>query len=100
MELEFRGAMTPGLSNHGTLLTPQSPNCDIRNNPRITRPGAGFDFSSRASEPCEMETIPPITGKRRGGSRKACNECKQQKVCMILTGNFSSWVIEFATASM
>ena len=36
-----------------------------------------------------MEKIPPMTGgstcattgKRRGGSRKACNECKQQKVC-------------------
>ena len=28
-----------------------------------------------------MEKIPPMsTGKRRGGSRKACNECKQQKV--------------------
>jgi hypothetical protein len=27
-----------------------------------------------------MEKTPPVTGKRRGGSRKACNECKQQKV--------------------
>ncbi|KAK4869828.1 hypothetical protein LT330_005552 [Penicillium expansum] len=26
-----------------------------------------------------MEKAPPVTGKRRGGSRKACNECKQQK---------------------
>ena len=34
----------------------------------------------RSSESCEMEKTPPVTGKRRGGSRKACNECKQQKV--------------------
>ncbi|OQD80904.1 hypothetical protein PENANT_c031G02739 [Penicillium antarcticum] len=27
-----------------------------------------------------MEKTPPVTGKRRGGSRKACNECKQQKL--------------------
>ncbi|KAJ5053672.1 hypothetical protein NUH16_010745 [Penicillium rubens] len=33
----------------------------------------------RSSESCEMEKAPPVTGKRRGGSRKACNECKQQK---------------------
>ncbi|THC98040.1 hypothetical protein EYZ11_002466 [Aspergillus tanneri] len=26
-----------------------------------------------------MEKKTPVTGKRRGGSRKACNECKQQK---------------------
>ncbi|KAF4769229.1 hypothetical protein HAV15_008951 [Penicillium sp. str.  len=34
----------------------------------------------RSSESCEMEKAPPVTGKRRGGSRKACNECKQQKL--------------------
>lgn len=27
-----------------------------------------------------MEKVQSVTGKRRGGSRKACNECKQQKL--------------------
>lgn len=73
-----------GLPPQGTLLTPPgASNSDLRNNPRIPGPGpvTAFDLSSRRSEPCEiMEKIPPITGKRRGGNRKACNECKQQKV--------------------
>jgi hypothetical protein len=55
----------------------------------ILAPGPNYppDFRStlprplqRSSESCEMEKTPRVTGKRRGGSRKACNECKQQKV--------------------
>lgn len=115
MELQFPGVLPPNngltaatqgppLNNHH-LITPPGPRAsassDIRNSARLPRPVSGYDFSDRNSEPCDMEKGPPMsTGKRRGGSRKACNECKQQKVCMILTGNFSSWVIEFATASM
>ncbi|KAB8207397.1 hypothetical protein BDV34DRAFT_192183 [Aspergillus parasiticus] len=81
MDLEFRGVMAPhGLATHASLLTPSGTPSDLRNNPRMPRPVTGFDLSARNSEPCEMEKIPPITGKRRGGSRKACNECKQQKL--------------------
>lgn len=97
MELQFRGILPPngfaaaaqGQAN-GHLISPQGPgSSDIRNNAGLPRPVTGYDFSSRNSEPCDMEKISPITagstgattGKRRGGSRKACNECKQQKVC-------------------
>ncbi|KAB8077100.1 hypothetical protein BDV29DRAFT_199322 [Aspergillus leporis] len=80
MDLEFRGVMAPnGLATHPSLLTPTGTPSDLRNNPRMPRPVTGFDLSARSSEPCAMEKISPITGKRRGGSRKACNECKQQK---------------------
>lgn len=97
MELQFRGILPPnGLAAathgqaNGHLISPQGPgSSDIRNNAGFPRPMTGYDFSSKNSEPCEMEKIPPMTGgstgtttgKRRGGSRKACNECKQQKVC-------------------
>ncbi|KAB8236820.1 hypothetical protein BDV23DRAFT_104611 [Aspergillus alliaceus] len=81
MDLEFRGVMAPhGLPTHASLLTPLGTSSDLRNNPRMPRPVTGFDLSARSSEPCDMEKVPPITGKRRGGSRKACNECKQQKL--------------------
>ncbi|BCR91612.1 transcription factor domain-containing protein [Aspergillus chevalieri] len=96
MELQFRGILPPngfaaaaqGQAN-GHLISPQGPgSSDIRNNAGFPRPVTGYDFSSRNSEPCDMEKIPPMTGgstgattgKRRGGSRKACNECKQQKL--------------------
>ena len=96
MELQFPGVLPPnnGLSaaaaaargppvNNHNLITPPGPSTssDLRNNARLPQPVSDYDFSSRNSEPCEMEKIPPMsTGKRRGGSRKACNECKQQKV--------------------
>lgn len=72
MDLDFRAVMTSnGLPPHGSLITPPTPTTsDVRTGPR----------AATDSEPCEMEPVPPITGKRRGGSRKACNECKQQKV--------------------
>lgn len=99
MELQFPGVLPPnnGLTaaaqgppvNNHHLITPPGPrastNSDLRNSAKLPRPVSGYDFSDRNSEPCEMEKGPPMsTGKRRGGSRKACNECKQQKVCMML----------------
>lgn len=79
MDLGYRPLMPPnGLLPHASLLTPGP--SDFRNPPRMSRPVSGFDLSARNSEPCAMEKIAPVTGKRRGGSRKACNECKQQKV--------------------
>ncbi|KAA8645651.1 transcription factor domain-containing protein [Aspergillus tanneri] len=68
-----------GLASHASLLTPSGLPSDVRNNPRFPRPGTGLDLSARNSELCTMEKKTPVTGKRRGGSRKACNECKQQK---------------------
>ncbi|GES65413.1 C6 zinc finger domain protein [Aspergillus terreus] len=80
MDLEYRSVLAPsGLPSHAHLITPSATPSDLRNNPRFPRPISTYDLSARSSEPCEMEKIPPITGKRRGGSRKACNECKQQK---------------------
>lgn len=92
MELQFRGVLPPsglaaqGPGNNNHLITPPGPSSsDFRNSTSLPRPVTGYDFSSRNSEPCEMEKIPPMsTGKRRGGSRKACNECKQQKVCQSM----------------
>ncbi|KAI9036225.1 transcription factor domain-containing protein [Aspergillus affinis] len=78
MDLGYRPLMSPnGLPTHAGLLS--SAPSDFRNTPRIPRPVSAFDLSARNSEPCAMEKTPPVTGKRRGGSRKACNECKQQK---------------------
>ncbi|KAL3472652.1 hypothetical protein BJX99DRAFT_211759 [Aspergillus californicus] len=82
MDLEYRGILSPdGYPPHANLITPPSAS-DLRNNPRLPHPLTAFDFStsSRTSEPGDMEKTPPVTGKRRGGCRKACNECKQQKV--------------------
>jgi hypothetical protein len=85
MDLEYRSVLAPsGLPSHAHLITPSATPSDLRNNPRFPRPISTYDLSARSSEPCEMEKIPPITGKRRGGSRKACNECKQQKVSLSL----------------
>ncbi|KAL4885014.1 hypothetical protein BJY04DRAFT_157769 [Aspergillus karnatakaensis] len=80
MDLEYRGILAPhGLPPHANLITPPG-SSDLRHNPRLPRPPTGFDFSARASGPGDMEKTPPTTGKRRGGCRKACNECKQQKL--------------------
>lgn len=82
MDLGYRPLMPPnGLPSHASLLS--SGASDFRTTPRMPRPVSAFDLSARNSEPCAMEKIPPVTGKRRGGSRKACNECKQQKVSCL-----------------
>lgn len=69
MDLEYRNLLAP---NGPPLFS-----SDFRS-PRLSRPAAG-EFLQRSPESGEMKT-PPVTGKRRGGSRKACNECKQQKL--------------------
>lgn len=71
MDLEYRHLLAP----NGPPLIPPS---DFRS-PRLPRP-TSVEFMQRSPEPGGMEKTPPVTGKRRGGSRKACNECKQQKV--------------------
>lgn len=70
MDLEYRNLLAP---NGPPLFS-----SDFRS-PRLPRPAAG-EFLQRSPESGEMEKTPPVTGKRRGGSRKACNECKQQKL--------------------
>ncbi|KAL3454031.1 hypothetical protein BJX65DRAFT_83215 [Aspergillus insuetus] len=81
MDLEYRGLLAPnGFPPHANLITPPGNTSDLRHNPRLPRPPTSFDFSPRSSEPGDMEKTPPVTGKRRGGCRKACNECKQQKL--------------------
>ncbi|KAJ5598972.1 transcriptional regulator family: Fungal Specific TF [Penicillium hetheringtonii] len=70
MDLEYRNLLAP---NGPPLFS-----SDFRS-PRLSRPAAG-EFLQRSPESGEMEKTPPVTGKRRGGSRKACNECKQQKL--------------------
>jgi hypothetical protein len=81
MDLEYRGLLAPnGFPPHANLIIPPGTTSDLRHNPRLPRPPTSFDFSPRSSEPGDMEKTPPVTGKRRGGCRKACNECKQQKV--------------------
>ncbi|CAG7925237.1 unnamed protein product, partial [Penicillium olsonii] len=72
MDLGYRNILAPD-GPHYSL-----PPTDFRS-PTLPRPPA-VDFMQRSSESCEMEKTPPVTGKRRGGSRKACNECKQQKL--------------------
>lgn len=79
MDLQFRHVMSANaLSARGSLLTPPGSTSGIRSDPTIHRPATGLDLSIASPE---MEKTQPIpTGKRRGGSRKACNECKQQKL--------------------
>ncbi|KAJ5928198.1 transcriptional regulator family: Fungal Specific TF [Penicillium verhagenii] len=72
MDLDYRNLLAP----NGPHLIPQS---DFRP-PSLPRPPPGVNFMQRSPESGEMEKTPPVTGKRRGGSRKACNECKQQKL--------------------
>ncbi|KAJ5727455.1 transcriptional regulator family: Fungal Specific TF [Penicillium malachiteum] len=72
MDLEYRNLLAP----NGPHLIPQS---DFRS-PSLPRPPPGLDFMQRSPDSGEMEKTPPVTSKRRGGSRKACNECKQQKL--------------------
>ncbi|KAJ6132873.1 transcriptional regulator family: Fungal Specific TF [Penicillium samsonianum] len=72
MDLGYRNILAPDGPHYSI------PPTDFRS-PTLPRPPPGIDFMQRSSESCEMEKAPPVTGKRRGGSRKACNECKQQK---------------------
>lgn len=72
MDLDYRNLLAP----NGLPLIPQG---DFRS-PSLPHPTPGVNFMQRSPESGEMEKTPPVTGKRRGGSRKACNECKQQKV--------------------
>ena len=81
MELHYRNVLPVGgltTAAHANVITPPGTTSDSRNSPRMHRPVNSFDLSSAGGS--GMEKLPPITGKRRGGSRKACNECKQQKV--------------------
>lgn len=78
MDLDYRNLLAP---TNGPPLIPPS---DLRS-PRLTRPPSAGEFVQRSPDRGEMETVPPVTGKRRGGSRKACNECKQQKVSQLQT---------------
>ncbi|KAJ5646373.1 hypothetical protein N7490_002745 [Penicillium lividum] len=66
MDLDYRNLLAPS----GPHLIPQS---DFRS-PSLPRPPPGVNFMQRSPESGEMEKTPPVTGKRRGGSRKACNE--------------------------
>ncbi|KAL5337557.1 hypothetical protein BJX70DRAFT_231719 [Aspergillus crustosus] len=80
MDLEYRDILAPHESlPHANLITPPG-SSDLRHNPRLPRPPTGFNLSARTSGSGDMEKPSPITGKRRGGCRKACNECKQQKL--------------------
>lgn len=74
------------------------PPSDFRS-PTLPRPPPVIDFMQRSSESCEMEKAPPVTGKRRGGSRKACNECKQQKVSHVHISNFYTILPKIPTVS-
>ncbi|KAJ5910810.1 uncharacterized protein N7473_000113 [Penicillium subrubescens] len=72
MDLGYRNLLAP----NGPHLIPPS---DFRS-PRLPRPPPILDELHRTPDSSEMEKVPPVTGKRRGGCRKACNECKQQKL--------------------
>ncbi|OJJ43418.1 hypothetical protein ASPZODRAFT_146133 [Penicilliopsis zonata CBS 506.65] len=84
MELDFQRGMVAanGLTTSGSLVSPPGPDSSLRSIPSTitTRPVSAFVFPDTSSASREMEKVQPVTGKRRGGSRKACNECKQQKV--------------------
>jgi hypothetical protein len=71
MDLGYRNLLAPDGPH---LISPS----DFRS-PRLPRPPF-VDELHRTPDSSEMEKVPPVTGKRRGGCRKACNECKQQKV--------------------
>ena len=72
MDLEYRKLLAP----NGPHLIPPS---DFRS-PRLPRPPPGLEYLQTSPDSGDMEKTPPVTGTRRGGSRQACNECKQQKV--------------------
>lgn len=71
MDLGYRNLLAPDGPH---LISPS----DFRS-PRLPRLPL-VDELHRTPDSSEMEKVPPVTGKRRGGCRKACNECKQQKV--------------------
>lgn len=77
MDLEYRRLLAP----NGSPLIPPS---DFRS-PKPPRPSSGAEFMQRTPDSGQMEKTRPVTGKRRGGNRKACNECKQQKVSRMHT---------------
>ncbi|KAF7714889.1 Fungal Zn(2)-Cys(6) binuclear cluster domain-containing protein [Penicillium ucsense] len=72
MDLGYRNLLAPD----GRSLIPPS---DFRS-PQLPRPSPIVNDAHRSSETGQMNKVPPVTGKRRGGCRKACNECKQQKL--------------------
>jgi hypothetical protein len=71
-ELDTNGAMVAGIS--------QMANTSIRNNSKSNPSAAGSNVPGVGLDGCQTGDIQPIIRKRRGGSRRACNECKQQKV--------------------
>ncbi|KAL2219139.1 hypothetical protein M432DRAFT_609996 [Thermoascus aurantiacus ATCC 26904] len=68
------------LATRGTLVAPPGTDSSVRGDTRNSRPVAASDFSSSTPNGCQVEKVQPIARKRRGGSRRACNECKQQKL--------------------
>lgn len=87
---------------HRNILAPDGPHYSIPpsdfRSPTLSRPPPVNEFMQRSSESGAMEKTPPVTGKRRGGSRKACNECKQQKVSRFHTsGKYA--ILSYSTPS-
>lgn len=76
MDLGYRNLLAPD----GRSLIPPG---DFRS-PQLPRPPPIVNDLHRSPETGQMNKIPPVTGKRRGGCRKACNECKQQKVWEVV----------------
>lgn len=62
------------------MVTPPATNSMRNTTAGKNRPVLGSGLSGETLE----EKIQPIVRKRRGGSRRACNECKQQKVRLYL----------------
>jgi hypothetical protein len=68
-----------GLGADGSLAI-QITDSAVRNTSGDNRAVEDSSLSGGSMSICQTPAIPPITRKRRGGSRRACNECKQQKV--------------------
>lgn len=64
------------LAAGGSLVTPPATDSSRNSSTANNRPVTESDLSGGL----DAEKIQPIIRKRRGGSRRACNECKQQKV--------------------
>ena len=83
MNIQYRNALSANELNaaaHGSFFPAPGATVttsDVRNNPGYHQPVTGFELP-RASP--DMDKSESTSKKRRGGSRKACDECKQQKV--------------------
>jgi len=81
--MDLQGAVGV-IGGHGGVSSPTSARNGLGGGPKRKRSGAGFDSSPGSVDVIENEED-EAERRRQPGVKRACNECRQQKVSQDIT---------------